>query len=165
MKITRWSFHNLHMPMIEADDGTLYCTTKQLADALGVTEVHVREIKRLHKDELDTVRVNEIGAKDFLLRNKAEFRIERVKSDMNLFTEDDMIGIAMIARSTVSKAFRKELIKFVKENAKRDMVPMSVHEAAMQRLDNLEAIVLGHVSQAGKTLNEYKSVKHLQLVH
>jgi len=33
MKLVRWSFHNIHMPMMENEEGELYCTSKMLCNS------------------------------------------------------------------------------------------------------------------------------------
>lgn len=169
MKLTEWSFNGLSMPMIEDNNGTLYCTTKQLAVALGKTEKHIHDLKKLHEDELVGINPDTIGAKGFLSANKEELGIKRVRDNMSLWTEDEMILIAMLSRSTVSKEFRRELVKFVKANARRGYVTNEMFEIVQGRLENLESLVLPlleqQASHAGRTLQDYKSVRQMQVIH
>jgi prophage antirepressor-like protein len=137
MKLVRWEFNGLHVPMMADKDGLLYCTSKQLCEALGITKQALHEVKRRHADEFSLLRSTESGPKEFLTENKVEFGIKRVKSDMVLWPEDDMILVAMLTRSSVSKEFRRQLVLHIKANAKKDMVPQVTHTNALIELGKM----------------------------
>lgn len=84
MKLVRWSFNNLHVPMVKDDDGKLWCTNKSLADALGTTESTIRSVAKRNKDKLKSLSMSICNAKDFILDHKVELGIARVRQDIVL---------------------------------------------------------------------------------
>jgi hypothetical protein len=164
----------LHMPMVELADGTLCVTTKQLASALHAKENTISELGRRHRSEFSFLNPTANGVKDFLRSNKVEFGIKKVKHNIVLWTEDDMIIVAMLSKSEVSKQFRKGLVSFIKENATKEYVRRSEYDQIKADLDDLKEfkeMVRQHIpalnydaSLAGKILNNQKNTKHLRLV-
>lgn len=179
MKMIVWEFNGLKVPMVEDSAGELFCTTKQLAEALQTTESHVRRIKDRHSDEFDGLSKTNCLAKDFLARNKSEFGIKRLREDVLIWSEDDMIMAAILIKSPVGKEFRKDLRKFVKANAMRGMVPVELvnrliaetqearAETAEMRSEfvALKEYLEASASLSGKALSVHKQAKnHLRLV-
>ena len=170
MQLTRWDFNNLRVPMMMDTSGKLWCTSKQLCEALGIKPEAIRKLAHDHKDELEFLSVTESHAKDFLKENKSEFGIKRVKQDMSLWSEDDMITIAVLSKSSVAKQFRKDLVKLIKEQARKSYVTrdefneiaidrnryIQLYGETSARLDRLEQIV-----GVDKTVK----VSHLRLVN
>lgn len=134
MKLVRWSYNNLHMPMMSDDNGDLWCTSKQLCGALGITENSLRLLKNGHKEEFDDNCVSKTNAISFLKENKTEFGVKYVRGDMTLWSEDDMITVAILARSPIARAFRKELKTFIKQNAIKNTVSRAEHDKTLMQL-------------------------------
>lgn len=146
-QLIRWSFNNLHVPMIQGPNDVLFCTSKQLCEALAIQHDTLRKLKQAHKDEFDSLSVTFPHAKDFLRQHKIELGIKRIKSDLTLWTENEMILVAILSKSGASKSFRKELMAFVKSNAITGYVTKDEHNRVLMelgrtcvRLDNLERI-------------------------
>ncbi len=172
MKLVRWEFNNLHVPMMEDDQGNLFCTTKQLASALNCPEDTIRRIRRRHEDELADVSKTFCLAKEFLESHKAEFAIGRMRKDLTVWTEDDMILVAILSKSQVGKEFRRNLVSFIKANARKDYVQASVHERLREEhaklradVDSIMSYLDMTASTSGKLLNAQKQTKHLRLVN
>ncbi len=134
MKLIQWSFHNISMPMMEDDEGELYCTSEILCSSLGITKEALKQVAQRHADELAGLRVTNCNSKEFIINNKEQLGIRRLRKDMRLWTEDDMLLIAMFSKSGVSKEFRQELLRFIKTNARRGYVSIEQHEALSARL-------------------------------
>lgn len=134
MKLVRWSFMGLYMPMMEDEKGELFCTTKQLTEALAIPGSTLRSVLQRHFDEFDFLSVSKCNAKDFLRDNRVEFGVARVRNDMHLWSEKDMVSVALLSKSTASKAFRTNLSLFIRENATRDLVHVSVLEATRSQM-------------------------------
>lgn len=163
MKLVRWSFNGLHMPMMMDQSGILWCTSKQLCDGLGVDGDTLRWMRKNHRDEFEGLSVNEIHAKEFLLKNKIELGIKRVRKDMSLWSENDMILVALLARSSASKQFRRELVAFVKENAIRDVLTGYVRREDYDKM----AATLGKLTVRTENLERLiksKDRNHLSVV-
>lgn len=159
------------MPMMEGEDGVLYCTTKAVCEGLGIVPRVLDNIRRRHADELSDLRSTNCGSKDFLLQNKDALGLERVRNDMRLWTEDDMLMFAIYSRSGIAKDFRRSLIQFIKENARKGYVPGDVHARTEARLSAIEEILASagfalsqNASTAGKLLNQQKDTKRLRLI-
>ncbi len=122
MKLVRWSFHNIQMPMMENDTGQLFCTSSALCAALGAQEEALRQVYRRHPNDFEGVCVTDCHAIEFLREHKQEFGMKYVRGDMRLWSEQDMVSFAMLSRSDVSVDFRRQLNEFIRTNARRDYV-------------------------------------------
>lgn len=151
MKLVRWSFKNLHMPMMRDESGDLWCTSAQLCGALGIEPKALRELKRRNPEDFDLLSATENGAKEFFLKNKAEFGVRRVRKDMTLWSEDDMITVAILSRSAVAREFRKELRQFIKESARKDLLAGYVTREEHERI----------LMEFGKMVTEFEALKRL----
>lgn len=165
MKVVKWSYMGLTVPMIEIEE-ELCTTTSVLAKALGCSSSNLRHIRLHHANEF--LSVNNRHPKDLTAEVKEELGIKRLKKDALLWSEDDMICAAMLTRGDRSKAFRRELIEFIKQNARRDTVSKDEYRALKEDFENFKALVLPHLqasaSQAGKSLRGSAETKHLRLV-
>lgn len=117
MKLVRWSYNNLHVPMIQDGNGVLFCTANTLASALNVTEQNIRMLLVNKPEEFKGLSVNCVDAKELIKDHKVELGIKRVRNDMKLWSEDEMIMAALLSKSNVGNQFRRDLLKFIKENA------------------------------------------------
>lgn len=168
MKLVRWSFHNLHIPLMEADDGTLYCTNQVLTAALGISKTTILKMYSNHKNEFSGLCMTDAHTKEFFRTHKAEFGISYLRDDMHLWSEDDMILIAVLSRSAAGAEFRRGIVQLIKSNARRETVSREQYEADIAdlrgQLQELKDLFENAVSAAGATLQAKKKVKHLRLV-
>lgn len=170
MKLVRWSFQGLHMPMMEDDSGELYCTSKAICEALAIDEATLRKICERHPEEVGENCVTDCHAKLFLKENKAEFGVRYVRGDMRLWTEDDMLTFAFHARSNVALEFRRKLRQFIKQNARRGYVKQVEFDRLQGRLDQMAELIQSLIpsvdksaSLAGSLLAEQKHSKAARL--
>lgn len=175
MQLIRLSFNNIHTPMMCDDDGTLWCTSPAVCRALQIHKSTLSELYRTHSDEFDCLRVSNSDSKKFLDQHRVEFGIRRLRKDMRLWSEDDLIVIAMLSRSPVSKEFRQELKKFVKANAVRevlkDYVTKEQYNELVERMASFEQLMSEgqpalsqSAAAAGSALNAHKKLRHLRRV-
>jgi hypothetical protein len=157
------------LPMMEDKDGELFCTNKCIEDGLGLTPDNVRKIYQVNKDEFSALSVTNPHAKDFLKTHKNEFGVKRVRSDMRLWNEDDMLTFAFKANTDKGIEFRRNLRKFIKENAKRHYVSKEQFDDLKNKFNDLTKIVLYSLpavettaSLAGKALRAQKQTKQLR---
>lgn len=158
--------------MMEDEHGSLFCTSKQLSDALQCPEATLRSVRKRHADEFTDLSVSECNAKEFLGRHRSEFAISRMRKDLTVWTEDDMILVAILSKSQVGKEFRRNLVSFIKANARKNYVHASVHEQLREEheklradVDNIMSYLDMTASTSGKLLNAQKQTKHLRLVN
>lgn len=171
MKLVRWEFMGLHMPMMEDENGELFCTSKAIYDALGISKDDLDHIVSRHSEEFGSLRLTDCQSKEFFQKNKAEFGIQRVRSNMRLWSEDDMLTFAFHSKSTLSLEFRTKLRKFIKQNAKRGYVSQDAFEQLKGQLSELQQLVLQYLpaaneaaSHAGRSLRAHRETKPLRLV-
>jgi hypothetical protein len=171
-EIVRWSFKNIHMPMIHVGNGDLVCTSKQIEIGLGVPKDRLHQAYRNHKDEMDSLRCVKNIPKDFLLKNKTELGIERVKKDMLLWTEDAMINFAFFIRTPLAASFRQEIRSFIKEHRRIHVAGIEQSQKELrQEFDAFKEFVNAAIpsldkaaSLAGSVLQAQKDTKHLRLI-
>lgn len=195
MKLVRWQFLGLHMPMMEDENGELYCTSKAICDALGISYDDLKHITMRHPEEFGNLRVTDChskdgglslsnlqpknkelrvgnpNAKEFFTAHKTEFGIKRVRSDMRLWSEDDMLTFAFHSKSPQSLEFRKQLRRFIKQNATRGYVTQAQFDELKGQMHSLMELVALYVpaaneaaSSAGRALQAQKGTKPLRLV-
>lgn len=168
-----WQFQNLNVPMMEDANGTLYTTSPILASLLQVTEDNLRMVYQNHQDEFDGLSVSDIYANDFLRQNKEVFGIQRVRADLHVWSEDDLILFAAFANSSQGKEFRKAMKELVKQQARKTLITKEYFDAVVSqlvaknielqaRVDAVEAAqphLRNIASNAGKLLNDQKHTK------
>jgi len=142
MRLFHWQFDTLVVPMMEDESGTLYTTSSVLAHALGVTENNLVYLYQAHPDEFDGARVSTTHANSFFQQNMEEFGIQRVRQDIHLWTENDMILFAALSRSDQGKEFRKQMVQLVKQQARKTLITKEQFDAIvgelMVRINELE---------------------------
>lgn len=171
MKLVRWEFMGLHMPMMEDGAGELYCTSKAICEALGVDETMLRSTVCRYPKEFSSLSVTNCNAKDFLRQNRTEFGIVRVRNDIRLWSEDDMFSFAFHSKSENSMEYRKRLRQFLKQHATRNYVSREEFNTIKGELRELKEILAQYTpaanhaaSCAGKALRAQRDTKPLRLV-
>lgn len=177
MKLLMWEFQSLTVPMMEGSDGNLYCTTRIISESLGITEDAIYSLYRFHKDEFSFLSLKNFHAKEFVAANKDLLKIERVKENIRIWTEDDMILFAVLSGSPTAKEFRKNLLQLIKKNAVKSHIHVDDHNKVAKELSDrvaaLEKALVDfgilqkqNASAAGRMLNSHKEIKnsHLSLV-
>jgi len=148
----------LYMPMMEDEKGELFCTTGQLTKALGITQTALYSVVTRHRDELDLLSLAKREAKEFIKKNRVEFGVARVRNDMHLWSEKDMVVVALLSKSTVSKDFRTNLSLFIRENATRDLVHVSVLEAARSQMLEDRSVMMEELDRQRGRLDSMQQV-------
>lgn len=172
------TINNLSIPMLSIDED-LYITQHNLSKMLGVEQKTLRNTFNNRVDEFDGVRAHSMGANDFIRENKHLLGVKRVRDDMHLWTEDDMITFAMLVRGKKGLLIRKELKAAIKSNAKRQTVSQEKYDELVSQLATLreEVCQLSQIkeefelarpfleeiaSMAGKTLQAQRGTKPLR---
>ena len=81
MKLVRWSYEGLCVPMIEDDNGDLWVVARALGLVLGISEDAIRKIRSRH--------LNEFTSEDVADRNILEF-IAGVTPGQRIFKGDSL---------------------------------------------------------------------------
>lgn len=172
MRLVTWSFQSLQIPMIETEDGSMFCTSGALCSALGLTTAQLRKVRERHKDRLQPSCVTDCHAARFIQDHLASFGLNHVRGDMLLWSLDTALGVAFHVHTSTAWAFHQAAIKLIKEHATREVVPLSKYEELLQRVERLEQITLDSrealrvaASAAGATLNAHKEALHSTLLN
>jgi hypothetical protein len=154
--------------------GDLYCTSKSICEALAINESTFREIYNVHRLEFGGLSVGNSDAKEFLQQNRVEFGIKRVRKDMHLWSDVDMLTFAFHAKSPAASCYRKQFIQFIKQHAKIESVSYEEFNQLRGELMEFKALaesallaapaVKEAASHAGSMLALQKRTKHLRMV-
>lgn len=171
MRIVNWKFDSLEIVMIEDDQGELYTPSSVLAKALDVTDNDLRYLYNAHKEEYDGLSASRLRAKEFIKLNKHLLGVRRVREDLHLWSESDMILHAMHSRTQQGRKFRKDLIGFIKQHATRSSVYQEQLDVMRTEIEELRRVVEASgearnraASLAGAGLQAHRKTK-LHLVH
>jgi len=140
MRIIHWKYHNLVVPMF-SQKGDVFGTSHRLSQALQSTPIMLSHMYNTNPAEFDGLRLADFlsrlpeSAKDFLEQNKKEFGIERLRPDMHIWTEDDMLTFGFRIKSENGKEFRTGIRKLIKANARRDVPTWEEHNQLVSRLE------------------------------
>lgn len=170
MKYVKWEvIPGTYLPMMEDRQGELFGTNKTVRDGLGLTEESIWKIYNRHKNEFGSFSLSNCPAKEFFKVNKALFDMKRVRDDIRLWNEDDMLTFAFYAQSDKGLEFRRNLRMFIKENAKRHYVNQADYDLLKADFKALTEFVLRHVpavnetaSLAGRSLAAHKKTKEIR---
>lgn len=171
MKLVRWEFNSLQLPMIEDDEQELYCTSAALCKALGMGQDQLDKIYKKHKNALFPVRPSDRRSnelKSFIKQHRGELHVARVREDMLLWPIDEALCVALYAHSEEAVRFHREAIRLIRQHAKQSTVSRTEYEALLEQVADLRCIVLEGqkalqvaASAAGSTLNAHKGARHL----
>jgi prophage antirepressor-like protein len=173
MNVIPWKFRNLIIPMALVG-GRLYTTTQVLAKALGVSYDAIYHSYLRNKDRLEKLNLTNCQAKEVFAQNKEAFGIKRLRADMHVWSESQMIFLAFNCRSEQGQEFSDAVIDLVIQEARANMhtdeeMAQAVTQVQMQytseiadmkaRLDALEGATTAAASAAGTGLNAFKRAK------
>jgi prophage antirepressor-like protein len=179
MKLVLWMFQSLVVPMMEDENGVLYTTSAVLAKVLGVTPHTLAATYHRHKDEFEGLSGTDSAASGqpskismFLRIHMSEFEIRRVRSDLHLWSENDMILHAMYCQTIEGRGFRKDFINFIKQNAIRGCVTQEQLNEMQTQVNELRELLAAAgpslqttASAIGSALYAQRGTKPLRTVH
>lgn len=165
IKIVHWKFHNLVIPMLKIG-GILYSTYHMLASALEVTPDDLRMIRNTRPDEFDGIRLGDLSAKypsvkNVYANNKGLFGIERLRDDMHIPTEDDMLSFGFAIRSSIGKEFRKGLKELIKKHASIDVPTVQENEQLIQQLNETAEALRIEKKRTGTLENRVSALEEI----
>ncbi len=178
LQLVTWTFQSLVVPMIQLPDGKLYCTSKALCDALGLSTAALKQLHKSREKQLSPLRVSQTHSKEFFVEHRVRLGLSRVRADMVLWSERDMIRIAMWSQAPNALDFQESLIDMVRDAAVKQHVPQSTYDAIVARLEEQgrqlrelqEVVFSAHTalqttaSAAGSALAAQRGTKTLRLV-
>jgi prophage antirepressor-like protein len=179
MKLIRWNFRNLNVLMIEIN-GTLYCPSTALAVALNVTQHNLTMWAKSKHRNIRPLRIRDLepGVQALISSNRDGFHIKRLKQDIALWSEKDMIRLACRSRSAIGEDFHEQFVTLIVENATRELMTKEqvkqlleeqearIHTSVRKELSELRQLVEtlrpsaeAFASSAGFALSNHKKIK------
>lgn len=173
MNVILWKFRNLTIPMAQVG-GRLYTTTQVLSKALGVSYDAIYQSYLRNKERLQNLNLTNCQAKEIFAQNKEAFGIKRLREDMHVWSEAQMIFLAFNCRSEQGQEFSDAVIELVQQEARSGMhtdeeMAQALTALQMQYAPELEdlkariaAMEAGYTiaaSAAGSGLNAFKRVR------
>ncbi len=180
MRFVKWEIvEGVVVPMMEDDNGQLWGTNKTVASMLGISTDTVRHIYEDHREEFgglsvadshaNSLSVGQPGVKEFLVVHKKDFGISRVRSDMRLWTDDDILTFCYKATGAKAIDIRRKFTRFIKEHSKRHMISKEEFAALEAQVSTLMEFVARHLpavestaSLAGRALRMQRDTKPLR---
>lgn len=136
-------------------DGDLYITQDNLSRMLEVETKTLSNTFNNRIEEFDGLRSHIMGANDFIRENKHLLGVKRVRSDMHLWTEDDMLTFAMLVRGNKGRLIRKELKAAIKAHAKCQTVSKEKYDELVQQLYMLKE----QINQLHEVIEDFKAAQ------
>jgi prophage antirepressor-like protein len=173
MNVIPWKFRNFIIPMASVA-GRLYTTTQMLSKALGVSYDAIYHSYLRNRDRLQNLNLTNCQAKEVFAQNKEAFGIKRLREDMHIWSEAQMIFLAFNCRSEQGQEFSDAVIELVIREARTNMhtdeeMAGAIAEVQMQyapeiadlkaRIAALEVGYSTAASAAGAGLQAFKTVK------
>ena len=166
------TINNLQIPMIRLGKES-YITQGALTKLLNITPSTLRRTYQRRRDEFEGLCVDSMNAIEFLKENKELFGLNYVRGDMHLWSKHDMLVFAMLVRGPRGIELRKELVRFIEDNAVEDTISRAEYENTVGRLEEqvvslreeLEMVMPALKAWAeisGKSLQMQKETKHLR---
>lgn len=171
MKYVAWQFRSLVVPMIMGDDGVLYTTSKAICAGLGIDKISLIHIYGRAPSRFSALSMTQSHTKESFREYRKEFGIVRLRDDMRIWTENDMIRFAACATSEAAEDFMQGVIELVKANAKVGSVSQEEYQTLQQEvrdikntLQEMQQVMNEAASFAGKELNLHKKTRNLRVV-
>ena len=144
MQLITLSIQGLSVTMVEID-GMLWCSNSMAAQGLGCSEQNLLQTYQRHKKEFSdsstlSCRVSE-------LRPHAEaLGAKQIRKNTRFWSEDDLLVLAVLSRTDIGVEFRKEFVKLMKANARRDLFTK----------DQMEMFMMNATKELREELKELK---------
>lgn len=158
--------------MMKSRAGVLYCTSKALCAALGLTGNQLRVVQHRYGARLNPLSVTECNAyesediKGFLQRHKETFDVKRVREDMLLWPLREALGVAFHVHTEVAWEFHQAAIDLVVHHSQVGAITWEQYEFLSERVRALEDIQAGArsaledaASAAGLSLQAHRGTK------
>lgn len=123
MRLVKYTLCDIELAMVDIE-GVLYCPPSQLYKALGVDDgdlerVVLRYPKEFPKTTYETFGLTDDRYRELVASLESEQTLKRpIWKKTRLWSEDDIIGITFLSRSSATRKFRPQFIKLIKQRMK-----------------------------------------------
>jgi len=152
MAILALSFNKVDLTPVDNNDGQIWFTSKQLAEALGYADDRaVSRIYNKHDDEFTT-------SMTALVNTTTPLKTLASATKTRIFSLRGCHLIAMFARSKVAKDFRVWVLDLLDDHIAKTNVPLDVIQS-LNAVFAIQAIEFDKASGHGYGLNKWKGDK------
>lgn len=166
------TINNLQIPMIRLGKES-YITQGALSKLLGVGTKTLRNTYQKRRDEFEGLCAHSMGAIEFLKEHKELLGLNYVRGDMHLWSKHDMLVFAMLVRGPRGIELRKELVRFIEDNAVENTISRAEYENTVghlekqvcqlrEELEMVRPALKAWAKISGKSLQMQKGTKHLR---
>jgi hypothetical protein len=143
MKILDWKSENFCCAMVEDEERQMWTTTSGIAVALGIEPRSVLQLYQRRKAHFDELSGSNRTAKEevlaFLAQHQQHFGIRRMRPDLHLWSEDDVLTMAVLCNSPQALRAKKEFLQFIKSNMRREYATLQTqYDEVLRRLMLIE---------------------------
>jgi hypothetical protein len=175
MKLVRLEFNGWLLAMMEDSNGNVFCTSRALCNALGLTAQELKHTLRRYGSRLHPLRISAFGVqngtqlgtqneslRDFLNEYKATFSIKYLRDDMLLWPLQEALGVAFHVHTELAWEFHQAAIRMIVEHARASAVSREEFEALQQEIRGSQPFIKAAASAAGIALQAQKGTKALR---
>ena len=190
MRVLDWQGNDFSCAMVEDDNGKMWTTTAGIALALHADDKTILKIHGRHKEQFeDSLRVanrhsneqfemdasgtncsSKSQVREFLAKNMLQFGVKRMRKDLHIWSEDDVLVFAVLCRTPHANIVRKEFLQFIKDNLRREYRReyaqlRAEHDELLQRMVAVEAALPSinqSASASGAALRAHRGTKAIR---
>jgi prophage antirepressor-like protein len=143
-------------------DKDLYCPNALLAVVLGTSLDALKHLAACHRHELHPLIGRKSPAKvlELLAMHKDSFHIKRLRDDIILWPEDDMILLACMSQTPIGHDFRRWMVAHIKENASRSAITIErVEQILTEKTTAIRVECQDKLDEMQKQLDELRDVR------
>lgn len=166
MKLVRFEFNGWLLALMEDSNGNVYCTSRVLCNALGLSARDLKNVARRYRSRLTPARVGTLEVQNeplrrFLEEYKATFSIKRLRDDMLLWPLKEALGVAFHVHTDLAWQFHQSAIELILERARATSVSREEFDALQAQVTAAKPALLEAASAAGKALHAQMDIKAL----
>ena len=124
MKILDWKSENFCCAMVEDEERRMWTTTAGVAGALGIEQDSALNLYHRNKAHFEDTTPSLRGDKEsvvaFLTQHQKHFGIKRMRANLRIWSEDDVLTLAVLCKSPQALKAKKEFLQFIKSNMRRE---------------------------------------------
>jgi hypothetical protein len=140
MKLIQWSYNNLIVPMMEDDQKCLVTSGPILCAALGIAPKTLDKIAARHAHRFSWyMETNCLNISELLSQNRELFGIKRLRKDVKLWSDADMINVAFLSNSPMATHFQESVIELIRQQARKDYLSPEAFEKIVLQMSEQSA--------------------------
>ena len=160
---------------MEDSNGNVFCTSRALCNALGLTEDQLKKVHRRYKTRLHPIQIKEFGGqndpqfgvqngalREFLNEYKATFSIKYLRDDMLLWPLQEALGVAFHVHTDLAWQFHQSAIELIVTRARASAVSREEFETLQSQISEAKPALQAAASAFGAGLRAQRGTAPLR---